>query len=247
VKGRIKPAVPLLSLFLLFSCGIEDYLYISPVPMGFVFVDSVSRAIVQLPVINEYYFTHFTLYYRIYVSDISLTSISEAQLNNINSLLYADYYAFKPYADNTDQVPGAIGSLFSNRNFYTLELEGAVADDVLAASIGGGTITLEFVQNPGSIPFLTVNNVLRYPLFRSNGYGRFSPLPNRYFQNSPGINSSANAVATINADVADKTISSGVPRYTYAAFYIVATGIDENYSPIYSSPTFIAVLRLPES
>jgi hypothetical protein len=246
MKGRIKRAVPLLSLFLFFSCGIEDYLYINPVPMGFVFVDSVSRAIIQLPVISEYYFTHFTIYYRIYVSNVSLTSISEAQLNDINPLLYSDYYAFKPYTDNTDQVPTSIGPLFANRNFHILEVEGANIEDVLSGAAGGGVATLEFVQSPGSIPFLMVNNTFAYSLYRSSGYGRFNPLPDRHFVNSSGLNSSANAVPTINADVANKSIPAGSPRYTYAAFYITGTGIDGNYSPIYSTPTFIAVLRLPE-
>ncbi|MDR2110515.1 MAG: hypothetical protein LBP32_04335 [Spirochaetaceae bacterium] len=227
-----------------FSCGIEDYLFLYPVPMGNITLDSNTRVTIKLPVIGEYYFTNFAVYYRIYISDISLTSISEAQYSDINPTLYSDYAVFKQYTDNDDQVPTSIGSLFTNRNYYALELRDAAIEDALSSSAEGKTIVLDFA--PGSIPMLRIGDTAAYTLCRSNGNGQFSPVPSdRYFVNTSDLNSTANAVPTINGDVANKSNISG-NRYAYVSMYIVVTGIDNNYSPIYSIPTFIGVLRLPD-
>jgi hypothetical protein len=69
---------------------------------------------------------------------------------------------------------------------------------------------------------------------------------NRYFLNTTDLNSSTNVSTTVNADVVEVSSSTGGARYAYVALYIVVTGIDNNYSPIYSAPTFIGVLRLPD-
>jgi hypothetical protein len=52
-----------------------------------------------------------------------------------------------------------------------------------------------------------------------------------------------------NADVVDDTRSgSGGGRNAYAAFFIVAAGLDTTtFSAIYSTPAFVGVLLLPSS
>jgi hypothetical protein len=241
----------------LVSCGIDDYFYLYPVPEGNVQSQSNTMAIVNLPNINLqefYYFTHFTIYYRIYISDIQSLSLqlSQAELNAINPTLSSDYFAIFPYTTSNTQgtqvVNTSISTMFRNRNYYTLELEGAdIENDILSTSSLGDTITLDFSPTPGSIPFLSINNSAGYRLIRSNGNGVFNPLPaDRYFLNSSQLNSGANATSNINADVVDKNNISG-PRYTYVSMYIVATGIDNNFSPIDSIPTFINIFVLPDS
>jgi hypothetical protein len=241
----------------LVSCGIDDYFYLYPVPDGNVQSQSNTMAVIYLPNINLqefYYFTHFTIYYRIYISDIQSVSLqlSQSELSAINPALSSDYFGIFPYTTSNTQgsqvVNTSISTMFRNRNYYTLELEGVdIENNILSTSSLGDTITLDFSPTPGSIPFLSINNSARYHLFRSNGNGVFNPLPvDRYFFNSSQLNSSENVTSNINADVVDKNNISG-PRYTYVSMYIVATGIDNNFSPIDSIPTFINIFVLPDS
>jgi hypothetical protein len=58
-------------------------------------------------------------------------------------------------------------------------------------------------------------------------------------------NASGNASATVNADVADQSGISG-PRYTYVSMYILAYGMDNNFSSVYSTPTHIGIFLLPD-
>ncbi|MDR3343005.1 MAG: hypothetical protein LBT14_09535 [Treponema sp.] len=232
------------------SCGIEDYVYLYPVSAGNISVELNSEATIRLPAIdtNEYYyFSCFTIYYRIYISD-SLQSghIDEGIMSTLNPTLYSDYNAFLPYINSETTISTSIGTLFSNRNYRSLTLEGVTIDDVLSKDSLGKTIILDFPPTPGTIPGLIINDTW-YNLRRSNGNGSFSPLPeNRYFLNHPDLNSSVNASSTINADVANISTAAEV-RYTYVSLYIVVTGIDSNFSPIYSTPAFIGILRLPDA
>ncbi|MDR1985366.1 MAG: hypothetical protein LBP88_00145 [Treponema sp.] len=193
------------------------------------------------------YFTHFTIYYRIYISAVSLSgSIGPGDLSTLNSTLANDYGAFLPYTSNTDTtISTSIGSLFRNRNYYALTVEGTNIEDILSSNSQNKTLTLDFIQVSGTIPVLRMDNT-DYKLQRSTGNGLFSPVPqDRYFFNTLELNSNANVSSSINADVAALSGTADV-RYTYVALYIVATGIDPNFSPIYSAPTFIAILRLPD-
>jgi hypothetical protein len=241
----------LLSL-LVSSCGIEDYLFLDPVPDGSITSQLVERATINLPSIGSDNFTHFAVYYRIYISGTSLESVNEGNMSTVNPTLYSDYSAILPYTRNdSNSVNTAIGSLFSGRSYRTLVLEESYddIDEVLDKDSFGGTLVLDFTQVPGATPVLTLNDQ-SYPLYRSNGEGLFTILPqnDRRFLNFPELNNSANISSTTNADVANNTsLAAGDPRYTYVAFYIVVVGIDSNASPIYSAPAYIGVLRLPET
>lgn len=254
-SNRSVKAAAAAALFLIscVSCGIEDYAFLYPVPSGNVSVELNHRATIRLPDIDltdYYYFTHFAVYYRIYISGSSYPTIHTGNMNDLNPLLYADYNAILPYTNGDTTASTATGSLLTNRNYYTLNVEGAVIENaVLAADARGKTVTLDFmVANPQPVPSLTVDG-RQYNLQRSTGSGLFRPAPaNRYFFNTSELNAAANVSNTINADVADRAgLDSGGDRYTYAAMYIVVTGIDDNLSPIYSAPTFIGVFLLPSS
>jgi hypothetical protein len=242
------------------SCGLEDYYYLPPVAEGDIRVEFVNQASIDLPNISTgsgayYYFTTFTIFYRIYISRVSVSSVSAnntaastQELSNINYALLSDYTAIKPSTDITNSSANtAVGSLFKNRGFYELGIEGANIRDILF-NARGSRIVLDFPTGTGAIPVLTVNG-RQYSLYRSNGDGAFTPAPDRYFRNTSDINASVNVKSSINADVAD---SSGIPassqRYTYVALYIALEGIDDrSFVPLYSKPTFIGVLKLPEA
>jgi hypothetical protein len=243
--GRGALLAPFLLIFL--SCGIEDYAFLSPVPAGNIKVEEVnSKATIILPNIGDYYFNHFIIYYRIYISNVDVPSINEGNLGSISTTLQQDYNTFQPYVNSDSNNAGtSIGSLFTNRKYQTLALEGAdIERDILSDSAGGKTIILDFIQTAGKLPPALVIDDTRYVL-RRNGNGLLLPDDRRFF-NSSALNMTA-PTETTNVDVAGitGTDTSGA-RYTYAALYIVLTGTDPNFSSIYSAPTFIGILHLPD-
>jgi hypothetical protein len=235
------------------SCGLDDYPFLPRVPPGSINGELNSRAVINLDGIVEdsnIYFTHFTIYYRIYISGQDFAGyVDEGSMNALNPTLYSDYTYFLPYTNSDTTITTSVGTLFKNRNYQALTLEGAdIERNILSKSALGKLITLEFSQTSGTIPILIIDDDTSYRLQRSTGNGLFSPKPdNRYFLNDPELNASANVSTTVNADVVNNTnLTATDPRYTYVAMYIVVTGIDPNFSPIYSAPTFIRILRLPE-
>jgi hypothetical protein len=193
------------------------------------------------------YFTHFTVYYRIYVSDMH-TDDPLNNINAINSTLYTHYNRVQPYIDNDSIGSASVGSLFTSMNYYSLALDNAdIENNVLRNSVLGRTITFDFIQIAGSPPTMVIG-ANTYTLRRSNGGGNFNPLPNdMHFINHPDLYNPDNINANVNADVTDKTGMTAGPRDTYVCLYIVATGLDtQTYSQIFSTPTFVGILRLPD-
>jgi hypothetical protein len=250
----------LVFLCLVFStCGIEDYPFLHPVPAGNITVEMNSKATISLHTSGEFltnddaiYFTHFTIYYRIYLSNsLQAGSINNVDLmRTVNPTLASDYSAFLPYTSNENSNASASTStLFSGRSYRSIAVAGyTIESDVLDNTSWGHYISLDFTQTAGNptLNILGSQPYSAYILLRSNGSGLFTPRPvDRYFLNTTELNSSTNASTTINADVVDVSSPTGGARYAYVALYIVVTGIDGNFSPIYSAPTFIGVLRLP--
>jgi hypothetical protein len=242
--SRLFRNAAFLSLLAFFaSCGIEDYIYLSPVRAAEITRTLNYLARIRLPNVGSSSFTHFIIYYRIYISDQQESAeiqYSQSILSGINPSLWSDYSALEPYTHEDNITTANIDTLLRNRKYYPLELSGASIDSVLDSDSAGSTIELDFSVN--------TTPVLRppvYTLLRSTGGGVFNPNPDRYFLNTPGLYSSANALNTaINPDVADKDGISG-PRYTYAAMYIVVAGIDDNLSSVYSNPTLIGIFQIP--
>jgi hypothetical protein len=245
----------LICVFLLSGCGIEDYPYLYPVPQGNITREFNSRAIIRIDTTDNTSsanspFYNYVIYYRIYVSDSDESSPSTGNFSNINPALANDYSAIAAYINSTTMGTTSMGTLFQNRNYNTLELFNGSLDSLLASE--PLTVIIEFPQNQGQLPqpwpYLTINGAGPYYLYRSTGNGRFTPMPlnNRYFMNSADLTSPAYINANNNADVVDKSGISGTTRHAYAAFFIVAVGLDTNtFSSIYSTPAFVGVLRLP--
>jgi hypothetical protein len=209
------------ALFL--SCGIDDYVYLDQVPQVNINVTLNTNATVSLPPPpSRDYFRYYSIYYRIYVSNNLLeVAIGEGMLSTVNSYLYSDYSAIKPYTNPDTSTSTNVGTLFTNRKYYALDNQ-----------FGQGILTINFGDATPSIN--------GDPILRSSTI--YNPAPDRYFRNHADLYSTENGAR--NVDVQPSTGGSG-PMYTYVAMYVVAVGVDNNYSTIFSKPTFIAVFRLP--
>jgi hypothetical protein len=234
-------------MLLFFSCGIEDYPYIYPVPSGSVRQVMDNLIDVDIPSNNSTvsYFTHYIIFYRIYISDVDELSPSESNFNTINSALNSDYNRVRQYIGNDNMGSSAIASLFNTINYYPLGFNGQNAETVLSRNVLGQTLVFDFSSGTGDYPYLSVAGN-EYVLMRSNGSGSFVLLPNEYFVNSDGLWDSDNLVNNeINLDITAKQGVEGTN--TYVSMFIVAAGLDpQTFAQLFSSPTFVGVLRLPD-
>jgi hypothetical protein len=238
-----------------FSCGVEDYPYLEQVPPEAVMRPSYTKAVVSLPARRDLGgFLRYSIFYRIYISDAQITSsIGASEMTNINSSLRGDYSYIEPYTQKDNNLAANTGSLFSNRNYFEIELEEREISDILGET-GAFSIAFDFSDVSPGLPPRLVKGGLEFTLRRSTGSGLFSPVPKTSsgdfdgrFVNTEALNKSENATSAINRDVAGKTISSGASRYTYASLYICAVGINGvTLTPVYSAPTFIGVFILPK-
>jgi hypothetical protein len=260
-RRRMKNRINKFKIFILLagialgcgSCGIEDYIYLYPVQDGNINVRLTENAAIRLPAADfadSQYFTHFAIFYRIYVSDILIPAVNNTtEMQTINAALYSDYNSIYPSTSSNSSstsVNTSVGSLFSTRRYYELELEGAAIESILDYGVLGSELSIDFPNQINVRPTLSINGGAPYTLWRSTGNNAFNPAPDRYFVNSDELNRTENAVATVNGDVVDKAGISG-RRYAYVSMYIVKIGRDSStLATIYSSPTFIGVLKLPD-
>jgi len=138
---RLSPVARYVCLvFCLFiSCGIEDYQYIEPVKaddvtgtlnnhVEFTTPDNISVTLdfqsSAIPGITSgslgLFFSNYDLYYRIYISNVIIASIAEENLSQINSTLYSDYYAIKPYTVDTNNNASGVGTIFTSRKYWKI-------------------------------------------------------------------------------------------------------------------------------
>jgi hypothetical protein len=230
------------------TCGVEDYPFINPIPQDNITQRMNSQARVVIPNSNlgNMYFTHFIIFYRIYISDMIELSPSESNLNNINSDLNSHHSRVKPYIGNDSMGSSSIETLFSSMGYFPLELEDAKIENVLNTGSFNRTLVIDFQQAPGSIPYLTLGST-EYRLRRINGGENITILPeNHYFVNSPDLRDPNNIRDSyINIDITDKSDAID-KRHTYVSMYIAAIGFNpQTYVQLYSSPAFIGVLCLP--
>jgi hypothetical protein len=229
------------------ACGIEDVPFINPIPQGNVIQTLNNRAVIRIP--EDYdiaVFSYFAVFYRIYASDIPQASTTINSYSAINSTLASDYNYFSGYIGSTTQVNVNMDSLFQNRGYKYLILEnGNSISNVLDQSSWGQSLVFDFTSSKR--PTMTLGNNT-YTLWRSDGGGLFSPRPDRYFVNSQELWNPENISSQINADVVNKAnLPDSDRRYTYAAMFIVAVGINPaSYSNIYSTPSLIHVFQLPD-
>jgi hypothetical protein len=222
------------------TCGIDDYIYLEYVSDNLVTADLNNRVTVSSLPSQNTYFRNYEIFYRLYISDsMVLSTIGSGQLSTINTSLSSDYSAILPYTDKTSTATTStnIASFFSGRNYYPLDFQ----DNYTLRS--GGFIIDFAGTNPS--PVLFDQYQTPHYLYRSYSMSNLS-ASDRLLVNTMDLNSSQNANVNKNADVQDKSGISG-SRYVYINMYMVAYGIDNNYSPIYSKPTWLGVFLLPNS
>jgi hypothetical protein len=221
------------------SCGIEEYYYLPQVPQGNIFeVHFNTEATIRLPPINRtefYYFEHYSIYYRIYVSE-DLIDIENR--NSYTPELRGDFDAIAPFTDPTNtSASTSVDLLFRNRNYHMLRFVNSngtyINNNTMLAP--GRTIRIFFPTASGEHPVATLvgtsNENIR--LCRSISM----PFPDQYF-----INSSVLRSDNRNADVARRN-----GTHSFVSMYIVATGYNsETFQSIYSKPTHINFFRLPD-
>ena len=239
-----------------FSCGLDDYPVVYPIPQSNITQTLNQSAVVRIPTDNDpntTVFSHFVIFYRIYVSKqlVSSSTFDSPTLTAINPVLNSDYNAFFPYIGSTTQVNTNMDSLFGGRKYKTLFLDGPDIDSVLSAAVLGTTLQFNFPDSAsgGQLPTMTIGSNV-YTLWRSNRNGPSftSPRPDRNFVNNADLYNSQFIDPAFNADVENLSgITDQDTHYTYAAMYIAAAGIDPTtYSFIYSTPALINIFRLPE-
>jgi hypothetical protein len=229
-----------LIIFVFLSCGIEEYIYLDPVPAGNIRVTGNDNATISLPNSSSQsdYFRYYSIYYKIYLSTAgNILSISEANLRSIHPSLDSDYFAIKPYTNvssgNTSLSPSNIEYTFRNRNYHQIAVAGTNIETLLDDTTDGKNMILDFTDTGSSDdPSLTLGGT-SYNLRRSID----NPEPDdAAFQNSSDILNYGNQ--TDVASIAGATDC-------YVSLYIVKVGQDNNFSQIYSFPTFIGIFRLP--
>ena len=251
-------------IIFLFSCGLEDYIYIFPVHDSDI-VRSADRAIVQITNDNdtpEKYFRNYIIFYKIYVSDIYLPSFTVENYSQINPLLSSNHNTIRPFIGSEIFGNRNLDNIFRDLRFRYLELDGANIDVILSEGLPGGTpifnstLTFDFTSNKHPNLTITYQNgsTASYNLFRSTGGNvPFNPLPeHRYFLNDPVLRARENISDERNADVSDLIKDNNpVPEadilYSYVAMYIAAVGLDSvTYQYIYSTPSLVNVFLLPD-
>jgi hypothetical protein len=242
------------------SCGIETYKYLDPVyPEGISMLLNTT-AYLSLPGGQPGYFRYFTIYYRIYISDLPVSGVVDTGiLAQINPALYADYNYFYSYTNTTSTVvPTTMGTIFSGRKYFPLELENNPPIESVLGS-GGGPITLDFAANAQFKPALIMGDIrneqpgspyTRRQLSRNTKNDNNPYANNYFFINSDDVNNGDHITSDssrINQDVQNSAQSISGPKYTYVSMYILSYGLDDsNFTNIYSIPTFIGIFRLPD-
>jgi len=236
------------ALLFLTTCGLEEYYFLPQVPqtnIRTVFNTSATINLPQLDTNRYYYAQNYKIYYRIYISDFSTSSNETSLLGNISSTLASDYNAIYPNTDPTSTSAGTpAGTLFNNRNYFELELNGVDINNLL--STNGGNLSISFPTTQGGFPVLSINNGISYRLYRSGKLISPEPRDDRSFRNSSDLYAPEKAISNINADVAARAGLS--QNYAYVSMYIVVIGSNpQAFTPIYSKPTYISIFRLPEN
>jgi len=242
--NRLKKPVIFSALLFLFSCGIEEYYYLPQVP-EITDTQLANSATIILPNISQYYYaTNYSIFYRIYISGVTLPTIQTASERNIiNPELAADFNSLSNYTSPTG-TSVTTSNTFVTLKYYEIELDG---EDILNIfTKNGGTLSILFPTMPGSYPTVSLNEGDEIRLRRSGRLTSPRPEGDLFFRNTSELNDNANATAENNADVAAGRTDI-IQRNAYVSMYIVARGNNEFFSPIYGKPTHINIFRLPDN
>ena len=243
-----------------FSCGIENYVYLEPV--SYISTTGTSSAIISIPSNTGSEFRYYAIFYRIYISDANLASITTTEdRTSINPTLASHFNTLAPYTDNDNVSPSSVGTAFTSLRYYPLYVQlgssilsmqqtlGVSPSPPLPVIAPGNVVEFNFV-NTGTGPHLRLNTYPNdLPIRRAQD--SFTARPDRTFLNNTSV---SNAItdesiidSTTNADIEKhpNRLPANVYDKVYVSLYIAAAGIDNNFAAIYSKPKHIGVFMLP--
>lgn len=214
------------------------YLYPAQVSRG------NTSAAIWLPEQDAPEFQNYVIYYRIYLCDTPLSSFeTSAERGAVSGNLESHYNTLYPHTQNDTVSSVSLDRIFSNCGYYSLEVEGSTSLSSLLSDPGGGDeIELNFAPSETPYPRITISGTPRY-LYRNTDARIQSPIVQAlsdrlFFPNFAGWSTTDN-----NTDLQPRT-GSNPSTNTYISLYILAFGIDNNYSPVYSRPEHIGIYYL---
>jgi hypothetical protein len=273
-KKLVRCLTLILAIFLLGACGLlVGEPFIEAIPQADITQELNSRAIIDLRLYpdNNDAFTNFVIFYRIYTSDlyISSTGIRDTGLDEgtgtfvrINPTLDQNFRRINPLIDNEDRIGENMHNLFTSMNFHYLRFQHPYSLAIVPTPLGRSFFALppehrmiEFNFDSGAIPSMTVSPgagppyEAQFNLLRANTQGGIDfslEPPDGRFLNSLALRDRAFIADTnINRDVVD--FPNRVLDYTYAAIFIAAVGMSQTtFANVYSTPSMIHVFRLPD-
>jgi hypothetical protein len=199
-------------------------------------------------------FRYYAVFYRIYISDQTIDSITTSQQRyTINRALSSHYNTIDPYTRNDNTSPSSVATVFSSLKYYPLYAEinltnasmSQILTDASPYNVSPGSVVELVFANTG--PYLQISGFPGELPLRRSADG-FTANPNRSFFNSTGTGSLSDGSGVSensNADVETNPYMSFPDRHTYVSLYIAAAGIDKNFTAVYSRPKHIGVFRLP--
>jgi hypothetical protein len=251
----------LYGVFLFVSCGIEDYVYLEPVEYVTTAGSTIAHITIPDNTSNDN-FRYYAIFYRIYISDRNIESITTSgQRNIVNPALASHYNSINPYTINDNVSPSSIGTVFSSLKYHQLFVQINTGYYPMSQILTKSPVSpLQSIDNNDIVeivfanagPYLKINynsppgDSGELLLRRSDG---FTASPDRTFFNSTGTGSltdESTISESSNVDVEKNPGMTFPERHTYVSLYIAAAGIDSNFTAIYSRPKHVGVFRLPQ-
>jgi hypothetical protein len=185
-----------------------------------------------------------------------MTVTTPTERNNINTALNSHFNTIDPYITSENIAPSGISSVFTRLNYYPLYVSLNKTDEIDLVNLfgpgvtPGGTVYLYFTD-PNDGPYMTLyapsNNPAstRYYLFRSNKADPFPKEDRLLFLQSDKAFDNQNITVDSNHDVEKPRNNFDTSTKTaYVSMYILAVGIDYNYSPVFSRPLHLGIFKL---
>ena len=226
----------LVPLFLFVSCGIDYYIYLYPVvdrnpdpcttydiydPSSNLF-GFKTRDSVNSPISN---YQGYMVYYRIYNnSDTMLSDMN--YINNYNS---------------NDDYKANIISYIENRNFKRLYCENqSFAAPLINKSNSDRTVKIRLVSEQDYGTGITINDVLLGTPIRNISSSPYNP---EYFFDTDKFSQEDSDISFTQGDVNFEDVDTW-----YVSAYVLTYGIDDVYSPVYSSALWLgcSVIKVDE-
>lgn len=229
----------LVPLFLFFSCGIDYYIYLYPV------VDRNPDPCTSYENPETYDINNNLFGFR--TRDSANSSISNYQgymvyyriYNNSDTML-SDMNYINNYNSNDDYKANII-SYIENRNFKRLYCENqSFAAPLINKSNSDRTVKIRLVSEQDYGTGITINDVLLGTPIRNISSSPYNP---EYFFDTDNFAQDDTDISFTQGDVNFEDVDTW-----YVSAYVLTYGIDDVYSPVYSSALWLgcSVIKVDE-